>query len=110
MGVQILFGLLVDIDLELRDLVLSFRDDKEVIGGQDLELFALLLLFVLLRRSWTSSRITARNAASSTKRRALKDETPGSWGDVEPFPYRARLQALSLTGGEWVLTFIEHCQ
>ena len=46
-GVQVFFGLFVDEDFELGDLVFGLRDDDEVVHGEDLELFAFLLLFVL---------------------------------------------------------------
>lgn len=44
--VEVLFGFFVDVDLELGYLVFGLGDNQEIVAGENLELFALLLLLV----------------------------------------------------------------
>ena len=41
MDVEILLRFVVDVDFELRDVVLGLGDDEEVVGGVDFEFFSL---------------------------------------------------------------------
>ena len=47
-AVEVLLRVVVDVDFELGDLVFSLGDDDEVVGGEDLELFAFVIVFGVL--------------------------------------------------------------
>ena len=47
-AVEVLLRVVVDVDFELGDLVFGLGDDDEVVGGEDLELFAFVIVFGVL--------------------------------------------------------------
>lgn len=47
-AVEVLLRVVVNVDFELRDLVFGLGDDDEVVSGEDLELFALVIVFGVL--------------------------------------------------------------
>ena len=47
-AVEVLLRVVVDVDFELGDLVFSLGDDDEVVSGEDLELFAFVIVFGVL--------------------------------------------------------------
>lgn len=48
MSVEVLLGFVIDINFELGDLILGFRDYYKVVYGQDFELFSLVLISTVL--------------------------------------------------------------
>ena len=48
MSVEVLLGFVIDINFELGDLILGFRDCYKVVYGQDFELFSLVLISTVL--------------------------------------------------------------
>ena len=47
-SVEVLLGFVIDINFELGDLILGFRDCYKVVYGQDFELFSLVLISTVL--------------------------------------------------------------
>lgn len=47
-SVEVLLGFVIDINFELGDLILGFRDYYKVVYGQDFELFSLVLISTVL--------------------------------------------------------------
>lgn len=45
--VEVLLVLVVDVDLELGDFIFCFGGDDEVVGGQDFEILAFVVILVL---------------------------------------------------------------
>ena len=48
MSIEVLLGFVIDINFELGDLILGFRDYYKVVYGQDFELFSLVLISTVL--------------------------------------------------------------
>lgn len=47
-SIEVLLGFVIDINFELGDLILGFRDYYKVVYGQDFELFSLVLISTVL--------------------------------------------------------------
>lgn len=48
-NIEVVGAVFVDVDLEVADVVFGFGGDEKVVGGEDLELFALFVIFGLER-------------------------------------------------------------
>jgi len=48
--IEVFLRFVVDINLELRNFIFSFGGDKKVVGGVNLEFFALIIICIFLSR------------------------------------------------------------